>query len=148
MPFTTLSQWSVGRTRPQGNFPVGVLDPSFVIGGVGFTAASENYAIAVQTDGKIIVGGSFTTWNGVARNRIIRFNVNGTVDGGFTTAIGTGPNSLVRRIVIQSDTKIIVAGDFTLWNGVTTNRVVRLENTGAVDAAFRTNNGTGASARV
>jgi hypothetical protein len=40
--------------------------------------------ILVQSDGKILVGGSFTSYNGVARNNIVRLNNDGTLDTTFT----------------------------------------------------------------
>ncbi len=51
------------------------------------------YAIAFQSDGKILVGGYFTSWNGTAVNYIVRLNSDGTRDTAFTTNTGTGANS-------------------------------------------------------
>lgn len=98
-------------------------------------------AVALQNDGKIIVGGSFTNYNGTAVNRLTRLNADGTVDTGFT--IGTGANSgSVSSIVIQNDGKIIVAGIFTSFSGAV-GRIVRLNADGSIDASF--NVGTGAN---
>src|SRR5438552_7921012 len=71
-------------------------------------------AIALQPDGKILVGGFFTTLspNGgaaVTRNRIARFNANGT----FDTAFNPNANGAVRSIAVQADGKILIGGDFT-----------------------------------
>lgn len=104
--------------------------------------------IALQSDGKILVGGTFTTWNGVSVGNIVRLNSNGTRDTTFTTNNGTGANDAVERIAIQTDGKILVCGWFTTWNGTTVNRIVRLNSDGTRDTTFTTNTGTGANATV
>jgi uncharacterized delta-60 repeat protein len=81
-------------------------------------------AIAVQKDGKILIGGDFTTITPnnqvtIGRNHIARLNPDGTVDAGFNP----NANHTVRAIVIQSDGKILIGGDFTVLNS--TPRVVR-----------------------
>ncbi|MCW1148834.1 delta-60 repeat domain-containing protein [Flavobacterium lacisediminis] len=72
---------------------------------------------ALQTDGKVLVGGDFTAYNSVSANRIIRLNADGTRDASFN--IGTGFSGEVLTIAIQSDGKILVGGSFTAYNGVT-----------------------------
>ena len=69
------------------------------------------YAIALQADGKILIGGAFTSINGggqFARNFIARLNSDGTVDAGFN------PNASNRvfAIAVQPDGKIVVGGAF------------------------------------
>ncbi len=99
------------------------------------TAFDNNvFAVAVQSDGKILVGGDFTTYNGGTANRLIRLNTNGTVDSSF--AIGTAANSTVYAITIQSDGKILVGGSFNSFNGVTANRIIRLNIDGTRDNTF------------
>ena len=101
------------------------------------------YTIKVQTDGKILVGGNFNILNGITRNRLVRLNTDGTEDTAFYTALGTGFNSSVYSIVLQTDGKILVGGGFTTLNAITRNVLVRLNSTGTVDTAFYTNLGTG-----
>jgi uncharacterized delta-60 repeat protein len=105
-------------------------------------------AIAFQSDGKIIVGGVYVNWNGVTVNRVVRLNTDGTLDTAFTTNGGTAANGTVNAITVQSNGQIIVAGNFTTWNGVTVGRIVRLSSDGVRDTTFSTNNGTGASDTV
>jgi uncharacterized delta-60 repeat protein len=113
------------------------------------TGANNNvWKIAIQSDGKIVLGGSFTTWNGATVNRIVRLNSDGTRDTAFTTNTGTGANNIVEAIAIQSDGKILAGGDFITWNGVTVNRIVRLNSDGTRDTTFTTNTGTGANSTV
>jgi uncharacterized delta-60 repeat protein len=115
----------------------GSLDQSFNPGS-GSTNGSI-YSTMVQQDGKIIVGGNFTTFNGLSRNRIVRLNTNGSLDATFN--VGTGFDGDVRTISIDEDGKIIVGGNFTTFNGLSRNRIVRLNMNGSLDAIF--NVGTG-----
>ena len=112
---------------------------SFFEVGNGFNG--NVYSLTQQSDGKILVGGDFTTYSGISVNRIIRLNSNGSIDNTFN--IGTGFNNDVRVITIQTDNKILVGGYFTSYNGNSRNRMVRLNTDGSVDNTF--NVGTGFS---
>ena len=101
------------------------------------------YAIAIQPDGKIVIGGGFTTFNGATVKGIARLNSDGTRDTAFTTNTGTGINNFLTAIAIQPDGKIVIGGDFTTFNGATVNKIVRLNSDGTRDTAFTTNTGTG-----
>lgn len=117
----------------------GTLDTTFNVGGAGF--GGNTVELIEQSDGKIIVVGMFTTYNGVAAGRIIRLNPDGTRDASFDT--GTGFNSTAQVIVPLSDGSIIVGGAFATFNGVSTpSRLVKLSATGALDPNFHTNIGT------
>src|SRR5687767_4869448 len=96
--------------------------------------------IAVQADGKILVGGDFTTLapNGgavVTRNKIARLNPDGTLD----TAFDPNANDTVLAIALQADGKILVAGDFTTIAGQSRNRVARLDATTGLPDSFDPN---------
>jgi uncharacterized delta-60 repeat protein len=110
--------------------------------GTGFN--DNVHAIAIQADGKILVGGSFSTYNAVTENKIIRLNNDGTKDATFDT--GTGFQGSVYSIKLQSDGKILVGGFFTSYNGLTENRIIRLNSDGTKDTSF--NAGTGFNDRV
>lgn len=114
----------------------GTIDSSF---NTGSGANSQVYVIAMQQDGKILVGGNFTIFNGVGANRLVRLNSDGSVDTGFNTQVGA--NDHIRAISVQSDGKIIVAGQFTLYNGVARNCIVRLEQDGTLDSGFDSSSG-------
>jgi uncharacterized delta-60 repeat protein len=109
----------------------GSIDGTFVYGS-GFNA--EPFTISIQTDGKILVGGVFTTYNGTGASAIIRLNTNGSIDGTFV--YGTGFDSGVTSIALQTDGKIVVGGNFTLYNGTSTNQIIRLNTNGSVDGTF------------
>jgi uncharacterized delta-60 repeat protein/uncharacterized repeat protein (TIGR01451 family) len=110
----------------------GTLDNTFNIG-VG--ADSYVKSIAIQADGKIIIGGWFTTFNGVSKKSLARLNDDGTLDNTFN--IGVGANNVVRSIAIQADGKIIIGGDFTTFNGVSKNYLARLDADGTLDNTFK-----------
>ena len=120
----------------------GTEDTSFSTNlGTGFDVSV--FDTSIQSDGKIIVGGSFASLNGSTRNRLVRLNSDGTVDTTFSTNLGTGFNNTVSTVAIQSDGKIIVGGDFTSLNSTSRNKLVRLNSNGTVDTTFYTNLGTG-----
>ena len=118
---------NIARLNPDGS-----LDTGFVTG-TGFNGLVK--VIRVQDDGKLLVGGEFTTYNGAPCKQIARLNANGTLDGAFTTANGTGPNgSRVNDIRIESGGKILVGGNFSSFNGVNGEGLVRLTSSGSRDA--------------
>ena len=119
----------------------GTLDATFNNGtGVNGTV----FTTAIQSDGEIIIGGVFNSYNGITRSQIARLNANGTLDANFN--IGTGTDSIVSTTAIQSDGKIIIGGSFTSFNGTVRNRIARLNSDGTLDATF--NPGMGASSYV
>lgn len=119
----------------------GTLDTTF---NPGTGANGTIYSIAEQTDGKILIGGTFTGFNGVSKNRITRLNADGTPDTTFNP--GTGANAMVYRIVPQTDGKILISGGFTTFNGISKNRITRLNADGTFDPTF--NPVTGANGPV
>lgn len=100
--------------------------------------------ISIQNIGKIIIGGSFTTYNGYSRNRIVRINTDGSVDLTFNYV--SGANNIIHTTAIQSDKKIIIGGQFTTYNGISINRIARLNIDGTLDGTFNT--GFGANGNV
>ncbi len=97
-------------------------------------------ATAVQSDGKVLIGGSFTTVNGVSRTYVARLNTDGSVDAGFVPATLNGN---VYALVVQPDGKIVIGGAFTTAGGLSRSKIARLTSAGAVDATF--NPGSGAN---
>jgi len=103
-------------------------------------------AIAIQADGRVLIGGDFTGVNGVPVNHVARLNPDGSLDTNFVSAVGLGANGTVNAIAVQSDNRIVLAGDFTQANGVTRNSITRLLPTGAVDPTI--NFGDGANSDI
>jgi uncharacterized delta-60 repeat protein len=123
----------------------------------GDTRGSESaiLAVALQPDGKVLIGGNFGTiitggdFNGAAtRNGIARLNADGTLDAGFDPGPGIsgGWISSVKCIVVQPDGRILIGGSFTDFNGISRNGIARLNANGSLDSAF--NPGAGANAEV
>lgn len=109
----------------------GSLDAGFVPG-TGANAAI--YAAILQGDGKILIGGTFTTYDGTSRNRIARLNADGSLDPSFDP--GTGSNDTIRSITVQTDGKLIIGGNFTSYNNIARYHVARLNVNGTLDGSF------------
>ncbi|MBX2836749.1 MAG: delta-60 repeat domain-containing protein [Gammaproteobacteria bacterium] len=119
----------------------GSLDDSFDIGS---GANGTIFAIALQADGKILIGGDFEEFNNIPRVRIARLNTNGSVDSSFSG--GSGFNDTVLALTIQADGKIVTGGDFDTVQANPLNRIARLNTDSSVDQDF--DPGQGANARV
>ncbi|MBE7515204.1 MAG: VCBS repeat-containing protein [Chloracidobacterium sp.] len=122
--------------------PDGGLDTTFNNGGNG--ANSHVFKILRQPDGKLIIAGGFVTYNGISRKRIARLNADGTLDATFNP--GTGANNAVLDAVLQPDGKIVIGGNFTIYNGVTANCLARINSDGSLDTTFDA--GAGANSTV
>ena len=107
---------------------VGALEAGYPTGS-GFNGTVR--ALVRQADGKMIVGGDFTAYNGTARNRIARLNADGTLDGTFDP--GTGFDEDVYDLVLDG-TDVYVGGLFTSFNGTERNYIARLNTNGTLDA--------------
>lgn len=118
--------------------PNGSIDESFNTG-TGFNG--KIYASYLQSDGKIILGGSFTAYNGISAGRLIRLNSDGSYDPTFNTSIGA-TTGIVYDIAMQSDGKIIIVGSFTKYANSTVNRVARLFPNGTLDSSLLTGSGS------
>ncbi|KRD11365.1 hypothetical protein ASE21_06555 [Flavobacterium sp. Root901] len=112
--------------------PDGVNDKTFKIGDK--FDFSDVKTIAVQMDGQIIAGGSFTKFEGVTQNGLIRLNTDGTKDILFK--IGSGFDGEVECISRQSDGKIIVGGDFNCYDESSQKKLIRFNANGTPDKNF------------
>ena len=132
--FTTVggvSRNRLARLRADGTLDTAFPDP--VVNG-------DVVALAVQTDGSIIIGGNFTAVNGgVVRNRLARFNADGTLDNGFNPNV----NNQVLGVAVQADGKIVIGGSFTNVGGINRSYAARLNINGTVDATFANPNADG-----
>jgi len=129
--FTHLGRRGIVKLNANGTYAAA--DP-FNTSGVG---VNNNVAdFQVQPDGKLIIVGDFSTYNGgVATLRDIRrINANGTEDATFNGA-GTGSNNYIFEVELQGS-KYIISGFFTSWNGTPVNQVIRLNNNGSLDTSW------------
>jgi uncharacterized delta-60 repeat protein len=123
----------------------GFLDTAFGTGGVsvidfGTGAWDEAADVAVQNDGKIVVGG-FTNSGGSYRYALLRLNVDGTRDtqfgsNGLVSTAFTTQGDRARALVLQADGRIVVAGQTAMLSSNPNFGVARYLATGAVDTNF------------
>lgn len=97
--------------------------------GTGFNNTVK--ALLLQADGKVIVGGDFTSYNGTPCGGITRLDTNGNIDTDFNTAIGTGANAGVKAIALEQSGSLLIGGSFTDFNGSTVQGLVRISGTGS-----------------
>ena len=113
----------------------GDMDTNFSASGV--ESGAQGYCSAVMPDGKIVVGGWFTSFNGLPRYNLARLETNGVLDESFTASVGeSDPSAWVWPIIPQPDGKLLVGGLFNLVNGETVTNLVRLELDGSIDHNF------------
>lgn len=120
----------------------GSLDPSFnpgtgatdiIAGGVDGNIDPFIFWVAIQQDGKILITGNFTKYNGQTRWGLARLNTDGSLDTSFNCSL----NSWGRHILIQPNNQILLSGWFTEYNGVGYNRMVRINPAdGSADTSF------------
>lgn len=93
------------------------------------------HTVAVQADGKVLIGGSFAVLENTVRTYlgILRLGVSGTLDNSFIPPRVPGPHSRIRKIAIQNDGRIVVVGTFASIGGVERQSIARLDANGIVD---------------
>ncbi len=123
--------------------PLGAKDNTFAVGGIATTAigpaADVAWSVAEQPDGKMVVAGQS---NNDSDNdfAIVRYNADGSLDTNFgtagkrTTDLAAGTDDIARKIVLQNDGKIVVAGDSTLNDAAV--GLVRYDSNGNLDSSF------------
>lgn len=123
------------------------LDTSFHSGS-GADATVQT--LAVQSDGKIVLGGDFKSFDGNPRRNIVRLQSNGTIDLTFDPGVGPGPDPgtgagpSILSMALQQDGKIVVGGFFGSWNGLPRPGIARLLKDGSLDHGFAPTFGSGA----
>src|SRR5262249_20906987 len=104
----------------------GSLDTAFTPG-VLFDPLVDDFidvtGMTVQSDGRIIVAGFFSRYDGLLRNNMGRANLDGHIDTSFT--VGSGAQSIFDT-AIQADGKILIAGGFASYNGTPQSAIARI----------------------
>ncbi len=95
---------------------------------------TDLYAVASQTDGKVLIGGYIRNTDGSHRNTFDRLNADGSFDVSFHP--GDGPNTVVHSIAVQSDSRVLCGGEFSAVNGTPRNRLARFHADGTLDGSF------------
>ncbi len=126
-----------GRLLPYGYYGIsrlnadGTPDASFFAGqGLGDAV----FAQAVQSDGKVIVGGNFTSFNNVVRPGVARFNADGSLDEEFFADAG---NDGMESVAVLPDGGVLLVGRFTRINGSARGGLARLRADGSLDGGFQ-----------
>lgn len=125
----------IARLNPNGS-----LDTSFLH--TGAMDGSVN-CIAVQPNGKILIGGNFSTYNGIERNNLARINADGTLDTSFIPgATATDMSSQINTIAVSQDGAIYVGGKFDAYNGIPRKNIVKLNPDGTLASTYNSGLGT------
>ncbi len=135
---TVVSRSGLARLNPDGS-----VDQGFNVNVSGSSLASVD-SIALQADGKILIGGDFrvvsSPENQLTRNCVARLNTDGSLDSGFDPNVTGGSSAGVSAIAVQADGKILIGGNFTTLkpsvstSTFTRNRIARLNPDGGVDS--------------
>lgn len=101
----------------------GTLDTEFNLNLTGTNNFVRIHDLKVQPDGKILIGGSFSTVGGQTRNHFARVNADGSLDASFNP----NPDFSPETILLQPNGKILVGGRFTVIGGSSRHRIARLK---------------------
>lgn len=134
---------NIARLNSDGSF-----DSSFNIGsGTDILSGWSISSVAVQSDGKILIAGIFTSYNGTPAKNIARLNPDGSIDTSFVTVGPTQSDygyTQISKIIYQPENgKITVAGYFTKWDTTTISNIIRLNPDGTLDSTFQQRMSTG-----
>lgn len=132
--FTTIG--GVRRASMARLTPDGQVDLTFAVG-VGPSGAIES--VLELPDGKLLVAGVFTTFNGTPAGRIVRLEPNGRVDTGFRLAVG--PDRAVTSIAVAPTGAIAIGGPFERINERPVGRFALLRPNGSLDRSLNTGRG-------
>lgn len=111
--------------------------------GSGFNGeVSYNRPCLIKDDFSTILVGSFTSFNGETRNRIVKLNYDGTEDTDFYNSLGSAFNSAVYCIRKLTNGDYIIGGAFSSFNGTSLNRLLYLNQDLTINTSFQTNIGS------
>jgi uncharacterized delta-60 repeat protein len=139
--FTSYSAKSVGRNIIRLNTD-GTVDPTFVVG-TGFNVGSVVNVVKILSDGSVLVGGAFSSYNGATLRGLCKLSSLGILDTAFTSGtrgLLTGAGE-IKDIQVRSSGKIILLGGFTTSGyPVTAKGLIQLNTDGSYDSSFEAGN--------
>jgi uncharacterized delta-60 repeat protein len=97
-------------------------------------ADNEVYALAIQADGNILIGGAFKKINDFDRRSLAMLT-----PAGLVHEFRADVDGLVYSVVPLADGKILVGGYFTSIKGQAINNMARLNDDGTLDDSFKPN---------
>jgi uncharacterized delta-60 repeat protein len=127
----------IARIKPDGQ-----LDTTFNSGKSGFNISGQ-YDIELLPDGRMLVGGTASMYNGINTGRLVRLNKDGTRDLSFNFSGSGFSGGYPTDLYVQTDGKILISGTFSSYNGVSAPGLIRLNSDGSIDNNFLTKIGTG-----
>jgi len=123
----------------------GTIEPTFYENmGSGF-GGGYVLTIGLDASANIIVGGTFTSYDGSGCNGIIKLRPDGTIDQTFyeNMSSGFGSGGSVSAIGVDASANIIVGGNFTSYDGSGCSDIIKLRPDGTIDKTFYENMGSG-----
>jgi hypothetical protein len=135
--YNGVSSNSIIRLNPNGS-----IDNTFIVG-TGFSSPFGRGPVdgaVLQDDGRIVLVGRFTSYNGTPCNNIIRLNPNGTKDTTFapTTGFNLNPNApgYVQALSTDKNNNIYVGNQSTTYNGNAVGSIVKMNQLATYDSTF------------
>jgi uncharacterized delta-60 repeat protein len=129
----------VQRMRVARLLPDGEVDPDF---DPGSGPDGRVTALAVQSDGRVLIAGAFQNVSGITRRHVARLHTDGSLDLSFDA--GAGPGAFypygaalwINSLGVQTDGRILVSGNFGRFGHSHRSRIARLLPNGQVDREF------------
>lgn len=109
-------------------------DPNFNIWGNGVSSGGHVNKVLPLPDGRLVIAGYFTDYDGTSRSHIALLHADGTLDESFDP--GSGFNAQVNDVLMREDHKLVAVGMFTSYNGVPAPHVAVIDQSGELDASF------------
>lgn len=122
---------------PAARGATSIVDPTFRVGALTATQGPDGLVTAMDrySDGRVIIAGDFARVDGRKAHGIARLRSDGSNDTTFD--VGTGPDRLIRTVVVLPDGRALVGGDFGSWNGTPAGQhIVRLNADGSRDVGY------------
>jgi uncharacterized delta-60 repeat protein len=133
--FTTFNGTS--RIHLAGINDDGSLDTNFNVGaGLNFGSPTTVDTLALQPDGKVLIGGNFETYNGLAAECVARLNTDGSLDTNFNTRTLNSAGFGVYAMALQPDGKVLLGGNFPQIDSTNRNYIARINTNGSLDTTF------------
>jgi uncharacterized delta-60 repeat protein len=142
--YSTLNEFALARFNSDGTF-----DQSFGTGGKvkthfegQYVTGSKAASVALQTDGKLVVGGSYKNGEVTTQFAVARYNSDGSLDttfgsgGTVTTPLGASSYGHGNSVAIQLDGKIVLVGDFHTARHNNDFALARYNSNGSLDTTF------------
>ena len=109
----------------------------------GFAISTDVRVIKPADNGKFFIAGKINEYNDSLVSNIVKVNADGSKDNSFTTYpvddfIFSGD---ANDLVVQSDGKVVMIGDFNQYHDETKNGIVRLNTDGTIDDSFNIGSG-------